>query len=345
MIPLTEPNLHRYDWKNQLAQAIRDPQTLIKTLELPPELLPGATAAARLFPLRVPPSYLGRIKKGDPNDPLLRQILPLGLEIDDFPDYNDDPVGDLDALVEPGLLHKYQGRALLITTGACAVHCRYCFRRHFPYQDAVVTPQNWRRTVAYLEKHDDIHEIIFSGGDPLSLSDNRLIEIFSQLEGIKSLTTLRIHSRLPIVIPQRITQRLTHAFANSPLRIVLVTHVNHANEIDSDVRSAINQLRKANVTLLNQSVLLKGVNDSVQTLRNLSEELFSIHILPYYLHQLDKVRGAAHFAVDNVTARQIIMLLTHQMPGYLVPKLVFEQAGLPSKTSLFTLSDVMKPMA
>ena len=293
----------------------------------------------------MPPAYLGRIKKGDPSDPLLRQILPLDVEFDDFPGYTDDPVGDLDAQVGPGLLHKYHGRALLVATGACAIHCRYCFRRHFPYQDAVVTPQKWQQIVEYLEKHEDIHEIILSGGDPLSLSDDRLIEFFTQLQTITSLTTLRIHTRLPIVIPQRITRHLTDALANSPLRIVFVTHINHANEIDCDVQNAINQLHKANVTLLNQSVLLKGVNDSEHTLRNLSKALFNMHILPYYLHQLDKVRGASHFAVDNGVARQIILSLTQQLPGYLVPKLVYEQAGHPSKLSLFSLPQQAQPIA
>jgi len=337
MIPLTASNLQGYDWKNQLAQAVRDPQTLINTLELPPELLPGATIAARLFPLRVPPAYLRRIKKGDPNDPLLRQILPINLETEDIQGFCNDPVGDLDAQVTPGLLHKYHGRALWVTTGACAIHCRYCFRRHFPYHEAMATQQNWLNAVDYLEKHEDIHEIILSGGDPLSLSDNRLFELFGKLESIQHLTTLRIHSRLPIVVPQRITPPLIQALAKTRLRTVFVAHINHANEIDSEVQTAMHRLREIGVTLLNQSVLLKGVNDSTEALRHLSEALFNVHILPYYLHQLDKVRGAAHFAVDNSRAKQLIMSLTDQLPGYLVPRLVFEQAGQLSKTPLFSL--------
>jgi len=334
MIQLTAPIVQGHDWKNQLAQAIRDPAELLQLLEIPDHYLEGARQAARLFPLRVPGSYLNRIKKGDLDDPLLRQILPLDCECQSVNGYSDDPVGDLAAQKNSGLLHKYHGRALIIATAACGIHCRYCFRRNFPYHDATSTQNQWQDTMSYLLTNTDINEIILSGGDPLSLSDDRLQDLVNELEKIPHLKTLRIHTRLPIVIPQRITGMLLNLLSSTTLKPVLVTHINHANEIDDSVLQAMALLRNAGITLLNQSVLLRGVNDSVNTLEQLSRALFSAGILPYYLHQLDRVNGAAHFSVEKSRAVALLNLLRQQLPGYLVPRFVEEQAGEPSKTPL-----------
>ena len=334
MIQLSKPIVQGHDWKNQLAQAIRDPAELLSVLELPDSYLPGAYRANRLFPLRVPFSYLNRIKKADPDDPLLRQILPLDVENDNLPGYSDDPVGDLASQQTPGLLHKYKGRALLIASAACAIHCRYCFRRNFPYNDSKPGKYQWQDALEYLTSHSDINEIILSGGDPLSLADERLAQLISRLEKIPHLRTLRIHTRLPVAIPQRITTSLVEILSNTRLNPVIVLHVNHANEIDDDVKLAVNSLRNAGIVLLNQSVLLRRINDSSTTLETLSHSLFETGILPYYLHQLDKVNGAAHFAVDKNRSVKIISDLRKRLPGYLVPRLVEEQAGEPSKLPL-----------
>ncbi|HEY5602524.1 MAG TPA: EF-P beta-lysylation protein EpmB, partial [Gammaproteobacteria bacterium] len=322
------------EWKNQLAQAVRDPAELIRLLELPASLLPLAKKAAELFPLRVPHSYLNRIKKGDPEDPLLRQILPLGEEILPVAGYHNDPVGDLAAQKTPGLLHKYQGRVLLITTGACGIHCRYCFRRNFPYAASNPLQDNWAQALDYIRNDPGINEVILSGGDPLSLPDHRLSALIADLESISPLTTLRIHTRLPVVVPQRVTNEMVHWATATRLKTVLVLHINHANEIDHAVRNAMARLKHAGLTLLNQSVLLKGVNDSVQSLQQLSHALFGAHILPYYLHQLDKVSGAAHFAVPDDTAIELMTMLRGVLPGYLLPRLVREIAGEGSKLPL-----------
>jgi EF-P beta-lysylation protein EpmB len=335
MIQRTAPVLQGCDWKNQLALAIRDPAELIRLLELPTSLLPLANSAAQLFPLRVPHSYLNRIQKGNPADPLLRQVLPLAEELFTTENYHDDPVGDLAAEKAPGLLHKYRGRALLVTTGACGIHCRYCFRRNFPYSDSNPLLDNGARVAEYLRNDSEIHEIILSGGDPLSLSDKRLAALVSALESIPQLTTLRIHTRLPVVIPQRITSDLVQWIHDVRFKVVIVVHINHANEIDHEVIAAMQRLKTANVTLLNQAVLLKGVNDSVETLRQLSHALFDADILPYYLHQMDRVTGAAHFAVADDTASKLVASLRTKLPGYLLPRLVREHPGELSKLPLF----------
>ncbi|WP_455208469.1 EF-P beta-lysylation protein EpmB [Kaarinaea lacus] len=334
MIQLTAPILQGCDWKNHLARSVRDPAELLNLLELPASLLPQAQKAAETFPLRVPYSYLKRIKKGDPNDPLLRQVLPLGEELDHVADYQDDPVGDLAAQKGPGLLHKYRGRALLVTTGACGIHCRYCFRRNYPYTTSNPLYDNWFQVMDYIHNDSGIEEIILSGGDPLSLSDQRLATLVSDLEGISHVKTLRIHTRLPVVLPQRVTNELIQCMTASRFKVVVVLHINHPNEIDQDVINAMLRLKNAGLTLLNQSVLLKGINDSADTLKQLSHALFDAHILPYYLHQLDKVRGAAHFAIPDHTARELVAVLRQQLPGYLLPRLVREVAGELSKLPL-----------
>ena len=334
MIPLSKPIVQGQDWKNQLANAVRDPGELLKLLDLPDTYLQAALQANRIFPLRVPRAYIERIEKGNPHDPLLRQVLPLEDETEFVEGYTDDPVGDLNAQKAPGLLHKYQGRILLITTPACAVHCRYCFRRNFPYNDAKPDHSQWQEVVDYLQSHDEINEVILSGGDPLSLSDSKLKILVDRLADLEQIKTLRIHTRFPIVIPQRITQSLLEVLAEKRLNVVVVVHVNHPNEIDVQVKHAMSLLRQSSITLLNQSVLLKNINDNSEVLNQLSHTLFDAGILPYYLHQLDKVNGAAHFAVAENHALEIMSALRQQLPGYLVPRLVVEQAGEPSKLPL-----------
>jgi EF-P beta-lysylation protein EpmB len=273
------------------------------------------------------------MRKGDVNDPLLRQVLTTSEEFISAPGYSTDPLDEQSSVV-PGLLHKYRNRALLLVKGGCAVNCRYCFRRHFPYADNQGNKRNWQGALDYIAAHPELDEIIFSGGDPLMAKDHELEWLIAQLEAIPHLKRLRIHSRLPIVIPARITDTLVARFARSSLQILLVNHINHAQEIGDDFRAAMAQLRQAGVTLLNQSVLLRGVNDNAQTLADLSNALFDAGVLPYYLHVLDRVEGAAHFMVSDETAREIMRELLTLVSGYMVPKLAREIGGEPSKTPL-----------
>ena len=319
------------DWKNALAQAVRDPAELLALLELPRGLLGEARRAAESFPLRVPRSYVARMEKRDPADPLLRQVLPIADEQQPAPGFLTDPVGDLDASTVPGLLHKYAGRALLVTTGACAVHCRYCFRRHFPYADENPSRGHWGAALEYLEAHDEIEEVILSGGDPLVLDDERLSALTRELEAIPHLRRLRIHTRLPIVLPERVNPALLQWLGSTRLQPIMVVHANHANEFDAAVREALSALKQAGITLLNQTVLLRGVNDSAEVLTELSDVLFDSGVLPYYLHLLDRVRGAAHFQVSEPRALELMAQLRARLPGYLVPRLVREIAGEPAK--------------
>ena len=323
-------NLSIGHWQTALASAIRDPAELLKLLDLPESLLKGAIAASETFALRVPRGYLQRIQKAEPNDPLLRQILPLDAELISDDHFMLDPVADLAAMAVPGLLHKYQGRVLLIMTAACAVHCRYCFRRHFPYQENH-SDQNWLAAIEYIRDNSNIHEVILSGGDPLSLSESRLKRLTDKLIDIPHIKTLRLHTRQPIVLPERVNDDLLNWLNSLPWKIVLVLHCNHANEIDQSVARALSRLQQQQITLLNQSVLLAGVNDSSDALAALSHRLFANHVHPYYLHLLDKVQGAKHFHVEKEKASQILAELRSQLPGYLVPKLVKEIPGESSK--------------
>ncbi|MBA2411088.1 MAG: EF-P beta-lysylation protein EpmB [Gammaproteobacteria bacterium] len=321
---------HTPAWQTELCEAISDPAELLRRLRLDRALLPAARRAARLFPLRAPLSFVARMKPGDPNDPLLRQILPLDIECEDARGFVADPVGDLGAMPVPGLLHKYRGRALLIATGACAVHCRYCFRRHFPYSDARPSADSWR-ALDYIAADRSIREVILSGGDPLSLNDRRLSELVARIEAINHVQRLRIHTRQPVVLPARVDDMLLGWLGETRLKKIVVVHVNHANELDTTVVGALGRLKTADVTLLNQSVLLRGVNDSLETLRGLGEALFEAGVLPYYLHLLDRVQGAAHFHVSAERALELIGDLNDTLPGYLVPRLVTERAGDNSK--------------
>jgi EF-P beta-lysylation protein EpmB len=321
----------RPHWQQVLADAISDPLELLNLLELPQDALPVSRWAMRQFPLRVPRAYAARMRKGDPDDPLLRQVLPAVTEQLESAGFHNDPVGDLDAMPVPGVLHKYQGRVLLITTGACGIHCRYCFRRHFPYGDANPAPAAWRRALDYIATDPTVTEVILSGGDPLALSDRRLAELAERLAAIAHVKRLRIHSRLPIVLPERVDAALLAWLDASALQKVMVVHANHPNEIGDDTVRGLRGLRDCGVTVLNQTVLLRGVNDAVDTLSALSEILFSAGVLPYYLHLLDKVQGAAHFDLPEAGAVALVNALQNRLPGYLVPRLVREAAGAPAK--------------
>jgi EF-P beta-lysylation protein EpmB len=320
-------------WQQELADAVRDPAELLQLLGLDQTLLPAAREAAQQFPLRVPRGFVARMRHGDPHDPLLRQVLPLADELRSSAGYLTDPVGDLQAMQPGGVLHKYHGRVLLVATGACAIHCRYCFRRHFPYAEANAAAGGFAAALDYIRARPEISEVILSGGDPLVLNDRRLAELAHALADIPHLQRLRIHSRLPVVLPSRIDTNLLDWFAGTRLKPVLVLHANHPQELDDEVAAATDRLRARGVLLLNQAVLLAGINDSVEALVALSERLFTLGVQPYYLHALDKVEGAGHFNSD--AALQALMpALRARLPGYLVPQAVREEAGQPSKTPL-----------
>ncbi len=321
-------------WQRLLAEAITDPAELLNILQLDLSLLSAAQRAAAIFPLRVPHGFVNRMRRGDPGDPLLKQVLPLGGELTVTPGFISDPVGDLTSRAAPGVLHKYHGRALLITTGACGVHCRYCFRRHFPYAEESTTHSQWQAALDYLRQDTSINEVLLSGGDPLSLSDRRLAQLSNGIESIPHIRRLRIHTRQPIVLPERVDQGFCDWLATVRLQKVVVLHTNHANEIDENVRAACAKLADCGATLLNQSVLLAGINDHVDALAELSESLFAAGVLPYYLHLLDRVQGAAHFEVGAEQGAELIQALAAQLPGYLVPKLVREISGERAKTPI-----------
>ena len=324
------------NWQQQLSEAFTAIEDLCEYLKLSPGDLPISQAASQQFALRVPLSFAASMEKGNPNDPLLRQVVPIRDELLDYPGFSNDPVGDIQAVVQPGILHKYQGRVLLINTGSCAINCRYCFRRNFPYDDLQLSKQQESGAIEYIKSDTTITEVILSGGDPLLLSDARLAQLIRQLETLDHIKRIRIHSRLPIVLPARVTDELIKVLVNCSKQIVLVVHANHANEINGRVVTAFNLLKNKDITLLNQSVLLKDVNDNVDTLCELSEQLFSIGITPYYLHLLDRATGTGHFEVSEDDARRIMTQVQNRLPGYLVPKLVKEIAEDESKQYVFT---------
>ncbi len=313
IVTLNTPS--REDWLSQLADVITRPDELLHLLDLDnDEKLLAGREAKRLFPLRVPRAFVARMEKGNPDDPLLKQVLTAQDEFISAPGFSTDPLEEQNS--------------------GCAVNCRYCFRRHFPYADNQGNKRNWQAALDYIASHTELDEIIFSGGDPLMAKDHELDWLITQLEAIPHIKRLRIHSRLPIVIPARITEELTARLARSSLQILLVNHINHANEIDETFRAAMARLRQAGVTLLNQSVLLRGVNDNAHTLANLSNALFDAGVMPYYIHVLDKVQGAAHFMVNDDEARAIMRELLTLVSGYMVPRLAREIGGQPSKTPL-----------
>lgn len=321
-------------WQNILKNAITDPKVILEKLELDLGLLPAAQRAADLFPLRVPQNFVAKMQKGNLQDPLLRQVLPLDLELEEVKDFIADPLAEKTANPISGLLHKYHGRVLLTVTGVCGINCRFCFRREFPYAENNPGSLGWEEVIAYIKNDPTIHEVIFSGGDPLMANDNLLEKLTQKISAISHVKTLRIHTRMPLVIPERITPELIAWFSGSRLKPVMVIHCNHPQEVDGQFIEVMQNLRAKGVILLNQAVLLKGVNDTAGTLCQLSIRLFEAGILPYYLHVLDKVRGTAHFEVEEGRARQLIEEITHHLPGYLVPKLVREVPGAKAKVTL-----------
>jgi EF-P beta-lysylation protein EpmB len=326
-------------WQTSLIQAITNPRELLDMLELDPALLTEATAAAKLFNLKVPRGFVARMEKGNINDPLLKQVLPLGAELIETAGYEADPLQEASVNPIPGLLHKYRGRVLLTLVGTCAVNCRYCFRRHFPYEDNNPGTEGWEHALNYIAQDDTIVEVILSGGDPLVVNDHGLRLFSEKLNAIPHVKRLRIHSRLPIVLPERITPEFTQWLQSLPQKTILVTHANHPREINDPVKAAMRALTAAGVVLLNQAVLLKDVNDNLETLINLSETLFEAGIQPYYLHILDKVQGSAHFDLPLKRAQALHWELSQHLSGYLVPKLVYEKAGAPAKLPLELYTD------
>ncbi len=330
-------------WQRTLREAVRSWPELAALLELPEHGSDAFTPQRRDFPLLVPRGYIARMRRRDPLDPLLLQVMPRVAEHDTVSGYGDDPVAEV-SLAASGVLRKYRGRALLITTGSCPVHCRYCFRRAFPYNAQLAARGDFAPALQAIAADTSVNEVILSGGDPLSLSNDRLAALFDRLAAIPSLRTVRIHTRFPIMIPERIDdelcamlEHLRGRVATMPeagLRTVIVVHTNHANEIDRPVSSALRRLGSVSDAVLNQAVLLRGINDDARSLAALSEALFDSGVLPYYLHLLDRVAGAAHFDVDEDTGRALISTLRARLPGYLVPRLVRELPGAPGKTPI-----------
>ncbi|APV35188.1 EF-P beta-lysylation protein EpmB [Acinetobacter soli] len=324
------------NWQSQLSDLITDPFELLDQLEICSDaLLSGAILASKSFKLRVPRAFVGKMRKGDPLDPLLLQVLPHHLELEEHPEFVTDPLGEEAANQLPGVLHKYQSRFLLTLTGACAVHCRYCFRRHFPYQENLPKQDDWPQIKTYIEQNPYINEVILSGGDPLTLSNRKLKLWIERLESLQQVKILRIHSRVPVVIPQRLDTELLEILKSTRLRIIMVIHANHAAELNDQTCAYLEKLSQHGITALNQAVLLKGVNDDAQTLIELSQRLFDARVMPYYLHVLDKVKGAQHFDLSGSKIDEIYHDILAGLPGYLVPKLVREIAGEKNKTPLF----------
>jgi len=321
-------------WQQQYKESIIDIEVLCNALELQAKQLDFSIKANQQFPLRAPWSYVQRMQKADAKDPLLLQVLPLALEDKQTIGFQSDPVGDLASSVSPGLLQKYHGRVLLLATSRCAIHCRYCFRRHFPYASQNPRFDAWQSAIEQIAKDPSIQEVILSGGDPLVIEDDELAKLVSQLECIPHVKRLRLHTRLPVVIPARITKKLLDWISNTSLKTIMVLHINHPNEINKELRHSLQLLVKNGCLLLNQSVLMKNINDKAETLIQLSEALFANEILPYYLHLLDKVQGAAHFEVSEPDAVSLMHDVAASLPGYLVPRLTREEHGENSKTWL-----------
>jgi EF-P beta-lysylation protein EpmB len=314
--------------------AVRDPVELCRLLRLPPEWETEAIRGAGQFPVFAPRGFVARMRPGEPHDPLLRQVLPLASEADQVEGFSADPVQDRKATLLPGLIQKYHGRVLLITTGACAVHCRYCFRRHFPYASAPRSPTAWHPALAHIRSDATIREVILSGGDPLTLVDEQLQALVEQLASIDHVRTVRVHTRLPIMIPERVTDQLLGWLCGTRLTPVVVVHANHPAELDREVGDALLRIVRAGVPVLNQAVLLRGVNDKTATLEELCLRLVDHRVMPYYLHQFDRVQGAAHFEVPLPRACQLVRDLRARLPGYAVPQFVREVPGEPSKRVL-----------
>ncbi len=334
MITRTASRWQAEDWQSAVKSMICSLDELCEALDLSLADLDACYQAEQDFPVKVPLGYLKRIKKRDAHDPLLLQVLPQATEVGDTL-FVVDPLEEQRFSPVPGLIHKYHGRVLLISNPACAIHCRYCFRRHFPYQNNTPGLKNWSKAFDYIRGNGTVREVIFSGGDPLLSSDAFLQQLLGQLVGIRHVTTLRFHTRLPVVIPQRVTDQLLQIITATQLKVVMVLHINHINEISAEVVEAVKLLQSHDVRLLNQSVLLKGVNDTDTAQVSLLEKLHQLDIQAYYLHTLDRVKGAEHFLVSDMEAVKLYQQLMRQLPGYMLPKLVRE---LPNENSKKLLS-------
>lgn len=326
-------NKMHISWQKELANVVTDPKELLELLLIDPENYLQHFKARQLFPVRVPRPFIEKMKNGDINDPLLKQVMPLHSEFVITDGFTTDPLEEHDTVAK-GLLHKYKHRVLMIVKAGCAINCRYCFRRHFPYQDNSPSKADWQEALTYIAQHKEINEVIFSGGDPLMANDDHLHWLVTQVENIAHVKRLRLHTRLPVVIPQRITPALVNTLKNSRLKATVVLHINHPNEINTALDDALEPLRLARIPLFNQSVLLKGINDNAQVLSTLSEKLFDTGIQPYYLHMFDKVQGVAHFEVEEQAAINIVNETMAILPGFLMPKLVREIAGEANKTPI-----------
>jgi len=315
------------NWQQELTEGFSDIAELYRYLNLPID----QSTATYTFPLRVPRSFVNRMEKANINDPLLKQVLPISKETLEATGFSNDPVGDINAITAPGIIHKYQGRVLFITTGSCAINCRYCFRRNFPYSEFQLSTKKIQQALQYVQNNQDISEVILSGGDPLLLNDQKLFSLLQKIEQIEHVKRIRIHSRIPIVLPSRIDTDFCEQLSNINKPIVIVIHSNHQNELNDEVQVACNKMTLRKITLLNQAVLLKNINDSAEQLCALSEKLFTFGVLPYYLHLLDRAHGTKHFEVKQATAIRLMDQVKKQLPGYLVPKLVREQAGADNK--------------
>ncbi|KTD62337.1 EF-P beta-lysylation protein EpmB [Legionella shakespearei] len=318
-------------WQKKLAMGFTSATDLLTFLELP---IQDPGLAEKQFPSRIPQGFAERMQKSNPQDPLLLQVLASTAELEQVEGYVLDPLVEADANPVKGLIHKYHGRVLLTVTGICAVNCRYCFRRHFPYQANNPGRNGWHEVYEYIARDPSITEVILSGGDPLLASDLVLAELIRNLENIPHLQTLRIHTRIPVVLPERVHDELVQMLHTSRLRKVVVLHCNHAQELDDSVQQACLTLKNAGCHLLNQSVLLAGVNDDPHVLAALSHTLFAYGVMPYYLHVLDKVNGAAHFDLPFSRVQAIYHQLQTLLPGYLLPRLAREEPGKASKTLL-----------
>ena len=320
------------DWKAELSNCVDSIDELLNQLGLKAEDLNANEQAATGFPIKVPQSFINLMEYGNPNDPLLKQVLPVASELKIDNNFSVDPVNESSFNPIPGIVHKYPNRVLMIISPNCAINCRYCFRRHFPYDENRQNKMQWHKALDYLTNKPEINEVIYSGGDPLAANDNFLHWLTSKLESINSIKRLRIHTRLPVVIPSRIDDKLLHLLGNTRLKPTVVLHINHTNEISNALTRGVDRLKKAGITVLNQSVLLKGINDNSNQLISLSEKLFDVGIIPYYLHMLDPVQGASHFDTSKDHAIEIYSQLKSQLPGFLLPRMVEEKPGQTSKT-------------
>ncbi|MCF6808452.1 EF-P beta-lysylation protein EpmB [Thiotrichales bacterium 19S9-12] len=328
--PIVQNFINR-DWKKSLINSFSDVNTLIEYLKLDKNTLNLSQAIQNQFKTIVPLAFAGRIEKNNPNDPLLKQVLTSSDEEISHKDYIHDPLAEKKFNPIPGLLHKYQSRVLLIAHSACAIHCRYCFRRHFSYQDNIPGKSHWLKAFNYIKNDQGIEEVILSGGDPLMHNDSMIQFFIKHIADIPHIKRLRIHSRIPVILPERITPNLLSILTNSRLKVILVIHANHANELDDEVETVLKAVHASGVLLLNQSTLLKDINDNPQVLHQLSTRLIECQVLPYYIHLLDKVSGAAHFDISLSQAKAIMKELSEMTSGFMVPKLAKEVPDLPSK--------------